>query len=76
MLSFFIQVYLGLKFCPPGLQIVGLRVPARYIGDFALISVCSSCKNCPSARRASPANILCWDADIFEVRNILLNRFL
>jgi hypothetical protein len=36
-----IQVYLNSKFCPPFLEIVGLRVPARYISDFALFSVCS-----------------------------------
>jgi hypothetical protein len=28
---FLIQVYFGLKFCPSVLEIVGLRVPARYI---------------------------------------------
>jgi hypothetical protein len=41
----FIQVYLGYKFCPSVLEIVGLRVPARYMRDFALFNVCSSSKN-------------------------------
>jgi hypothetical protein len=58
---FLTQVYFGLKFCPPVLEIVGLRVPARYIRDFALFNVCFSCKNCPSARCASAANVVCRD---------------
>jgi hypothetical protein len=37
---FFTQVYPGSKFCPSVLEIVGLRVPARYIRDFTLFSVC------------------------------------
>jgi hypothetical protein len=69
-------VYLGLKFCSPVLEIVGLRVPARHIRDFALFNVCSSCKNCPSARCASAANIVCRDVDVFDVRSVRLNRFL
>jgi hypothetical protein len=32
---FLIQVYFGLKFCPSVLEVAGLRVPARYIRDFA-----------------------------------------
>jgi hypothetical protein len=55
---FLTQVYFGLKFCPSVLEIVGLRVPARYIRDFAVFNVCSSCKNCPSARCASAANVV------------------
>jgi hypothetical protein len=70
------QVFFGLKFCPSVLEIVGLRVPARYIRDFALFNVCSSCKNCPSGRCASAANVVCRDVDVFGARNVLLNRFL
>jgi hypothetical protein len=33
---FLTRVYSGSKFCPSVLEIVGLRVPARYIRDFAL----------------------------------------
>jgi hypothetical protein len=33
-------------------------------------------KNCPFARCASAANNLCKDADVFEARNVLLNRFI
>jgi hypothetical protein len=73
---FFIQVYIGLKFCPSVLEIVGLRVPARYIRDFALFSACTSCKNCPSARCASAANFVCRDVDVFEVKNVRINSFL
>jgi hypothetical protein len=47
---FLTQVYSGSKFCPSVLETVGPRVPPRRIRDFALFSVCSSCKNCPSAR--------------------------
>jgi hypothetical protein len=57
------------------LEIVGLRVPARYIRDFALFNVCSSCKNCSSAGCASAANVVCRDVDVFGARNVLLNRF-
>jgi hypothetical protein len=32
---FLTQVYLGFKFCPSVLEIVGLRVPGRYIRDFS-----------------------------------------
>jgi hypothetical protein len=46
------------------LEIVGLRVPARYIRDFALFNVYSSCKNCPSAICASAANVVCRDVDV------------
>jgi hypothetical protein len=73
---FLAQVYFDLKFCPCVLEIVGLRVPARYIRDFALFNVCSSSKNCPSARCASAANVVCRDVDVFGARNLLLSRLL
>jgi hypothetical protein len=73
---FLTQVYFGFKFCHSVLEIVGLRVPARYIRDFALFNVCSSSKNCPSARCASAANVVCRDVDVFGARNIFLNRLL
>jgi hypothetical protein len=41
-----------------------------------LFSVCSSCKNCPSARCASAANIVCKDVDIFGAKNVPLNHIL
>jgi hypothetical protein len=69
-------VSFGFKFCPSVLEIVGLRVPAQYIRDFALFNVCSSSKNCPSARCASAANIVCKDIDIFGAGNVHLNHFL
>jgi hypothetical protein len=41
-----------------------------------LFNVCTSCKNCSSARCASDANVVCWDVDVFVTENVLLNRFL
>jgi hypothetical protein len=73
---FLTQVYFGLKFCPSVLEIVGLRVPARYIRDFALFNVCSSSTNCPFARCASAANVVCRDVDVIGTRNVLLSRLL
>jgi hypothetical protein len=71
----FIQVCLGFKFCPV-LEIVGLRVPTRYIRDFALFNVCSSCKNCPFVGCVSAANVVCRDADVLGAKNVLLNHIL
>jgi hypothetical protein len=71
---FLIQVYTGYKFCPSVLETVGLRVPARNIKDFALFSVCFSCKNCPSARCASAANVVCRHVDVFGARHVLHNH--
>jgi hypothetical protein len=42
-----IQVYLGSKFCPSVLEIVGLRVPTRHFRDFPLFCVCPAIKNRP-----------------------------
>jgi hypothetical protein len=56
--------------------IIGLRVPPRRIRDFALFSVCSSCKNGPSARCASAANVVCRDDHVSGSRNILLRHIL
>jgi hypothetical protein len=68
------QVYFGFKFCPSVLEIVGLRVPARYIRDFALFNVCSSSKNIPSARCASAADVVCRDVDVFGAGNVHFNH--
>jgi hypothetical protein len=73
---FLTQIYSGSKFCPSVLETVGLRVPPRRIRDFALFSVCSSCKNCPSARCASAADAVCSDDHVFGSRNFLLRRLL
>jgi hypothetical protein len=73
---FHTQVYSGSKFCPSCLETVGLRVPPRRIRDFALFSVCSSCKDCPSARCASAANVVCSDDHVFGSRNIFFRNIL
>jgi hypothetical protein len=41
-----------------------------------IVSVCSSCKNCPSARSVSAANVVCKNGHMFESRNILLRHIL
>jgi hypothetical protein len=73
---FLTQVYSGSKFCPFVLETVGPQVPPRRIRDVALFSVCSSCKDCPSARCASAANVVCRDDHVFRSRNILLRHIL
>jgi hypothetical protein len=73
---FLAQVYSGSKFCPSVLETVGLRVPPRRIRDFALFRVCSSSKNCLSARCASAANVVCRDDHVFGSSNILLRHIL
>jgi hypothetical protein len=76
MRCFFTQLYRGSKFCPFVLEIVGLRVPARYIRDSTLFSVSSSSRYCPSARCASAANVVCRDIDLFGAKTVLLNHIL
>jgi hypothetical protein len=73
---FLTQVYFGSKFCPSVLEIFGLRVPARYIRDFALFNVCSSSKNSSFARCASAAYVVCREVDVFGARNVLLNHII
>jgi hypothetical protein len=68
---FLTQVYFGFKFCPSLLEIIGLRVPTRYIRDFALFSVSSSSKNCSSAKCASAANVVRRDVDVLHINNFL-----
>jgi hypothetical protein len=73
---FLIQVYSGSIFCPSAFEIVGLRVPARYIRDFPIFKVCSVSKNSPSARFASAANADCSDVDVFVPKSLLLKHIL
>jgi hypothetical protein len=70
-----IQVYLRSKFCHSLVETFGLRIPARYIGDFSMFNVCSSNKICPSARFASDANVVCRDVDVFGTIAIILIIF-
>jgi hypothetical protein len=41
-----------------------------------MFSVCSSSKNCPSARCASAANVLCRDIDAFGTKTMPLKHIL
>jgi hypothetical protein len=70
-----LQVYLGSKFCPL-LETVGLRVPAQYSRDISLFNVCSSSKNCPSARCASEADVILQDVNAFGTKIVFLNHIL
>jgi hypothetical protein len=63
------QVYLGYKFCTSLLEIAGLRVPARYIRDFAMFSVCSSSRSCPPGC-ASAANVVSGNVGIFGTNTV------
>jgi hypothetical protein len=73
---FIIQVYRGLKYCPSLLEAVGLRVPTRYLRDFSTFNFSPSLKNCPSARCASAANVVCRDFDVFKTNNVSLSHIL
>jgi hypothetical protein len=71
-----IIIYLGSKFCPSVLEPVGLRVPTRHLRGFPLLYVCPTIKNCPSARCASAAYVVCRDFDVFRNHNVSLEQIL
>jgi hypothetical protein len=73
---FLIQDCLGSKFSPSVLETVGLRVPTRHLRDFPLFYVCPTIKNCPSARCATAANVVCRDFDVFRNHNVSLENIL
>ncbi|PNF40967.1 hypothetical protein B7P43_G08815 [Cryptotermes secundus] len=73
---FLIQVYRGSILCPSAFESVGLRVPIRYIRDSPMFNVCSVSKNCPSARCASAANVVCRDTDVFGPKTLLMKHIL
>ena len=65
MFSFFflICVLLGSKFCSSLLDNIAFRVPTSDVRNYNHLF--ASCKNCPSTRRASFANLICCDIDVF-----------
>jgi hypothetical protein len=71
-----IIIYRGLKYCPSLLEAVGLQVPTRYLRDFSMFNLSPSLKNCPSARCASAANVVCRDFDIFKTNIVSLSHIL
>jgi hypothetical protein len=73
---FLIQVYRGLKYCLSLLEAVGLRVRTRYFRDFSMLNFNPSLKNCPSARCASAANVVCRDFDVFKTNIVSLSHIL
>jgi hypothetical protein len=73
---FLIQIYRGLKYRPSLLEAVGLRVPTRYLRDFYMFIFSPSIKNCPSARYASAANVVCRDFDVFKQNIVSLSHIL
>jgi hypothetical protein len=70
------QVFRGSILCSSALEIVGLRVPFRCSRDFPMYRVCSASKNCPSARCASAANVVCMDVDVFGPKTLKLKHIL
>ncbi|PNF36234.1 hypothetical protein B7P43_G08692, partial [Cryptotermes secundus] len=73
---FLIQVYHGSILYPSALEMVGLHVPVRNIRDFPMFNACSVSKNCPSARCASAANVVCRDIDVFGPKTLLWKHIL
>jgi hypothetical protein len=73
---FLAQVYRGFIHCSSSLEILGLRVPVRHIRDFPMFNVSSTSKNCPSARCASAANVVCRDVDVFGQKPLTLRHIL
>jgi hypothetical protein len=73
---FLLNVYNGFKFCPSFLETLGFRVHTRYFRDFPFFAIGSSRKNCPSARCASAANVVCKYIDIFIKHLVALNHIL
>jgi hypothetical protein len=61
---FFIQVFLGSKFCPSLIDKSSLRILSCNIRNFSQFSVAR--KNFPSAGCAAAANMTCSDTDIFS----------
>jgi hypothetical protein len=57
-------------------KLVGLRLPTRHLRDFPLFYACPTIKNCPSARCASAANVVCRDFDVFRNHNVSLEHIL
>jgi hypothetical protein len=50
-----------------------IRAPARNIKEFSTFNGCFLCKNCPSARRASTANVVYGDGEVFGIKTVFLN---
>jgi hypothetical protein len=73
---YLIQVYRGLKYCPSLLESVVLRVLTRYLRDFSLFNFSPSPKNCPSARCASAANVVCRYFDVCKTNIVSLSHIL
>jgi hypothetical protein len=71
---FFRSCFLRPKFCPSLIDNSSLRVPPCNIRDFTQFSVVR--KNCPSARRATAANMTRSDMDIFSKQIRLLKQIL
>jgi hypothetical protein len=56
--------------------LVLVLVPVRNIRDFPMFSVSSASKNCPSAKCASAANVVCRDVDVFGQKPLTLRHIL
>jgi hypothetical protein len=71
---FILHVHLSSK-SSPLLETVGLRVPAQYISEHSLLNVCSSSKNCPSAR-CTPKPDVSKDVDLLGTKTAFFNHIL
>jgi hypothetical protein len=73
---FLIKIYVCAVFCHSVLGTYGLRVPAWYIRDCALLNFYSSNKNFSSATCPASANIVCRDVGISGSKTVFLNHIL
>jgi len=71
-MSFLNGPFHGLKYYTTLVKKVGPRVPNGDCIDFSSFNVDLKCRNCPSARRASTANAIDGDNDLFSGRSVWL----
>jgi hypothetical protein len=73
LLLLLLLVYHVPKFSPFPIEIVGLGNPARYIGDFSLLNVCSYSKTYPSARFTSVGEAVSREVDVFGAERVFFS---
>jgi hypothetical protein len=73
---FLVKISVGSMFCHSVLETFGLRVPASYVRDFALLNFYSLNKIFSSARCPASANVVCRNVEISGAKSVFLNRIL